>query len=48
MHFHVIMGHFCLCQSSVTQSQYNLPCGYNHGWLWVIEKAIKRGDLEIK
>ena len=26
----------------------DLPCGYNHGWLWVVEKAIKRSDLERK
>ena len=26
----------------------DLPCGYNHGWLRVVEKAIKRSDLERK
>ena len=49
MNFHVIVVIY-VCVSLVwpTRDTADLPCGYNHGWLWVVEKAIKRSDLERK
>ena len=49
MHFHVIVRHLCLCQSSVTHSRYSRPALWLQPWLaGVIEKAVNRSDLESR